>query len=33
LHRFAIERVISINTTAQGGNASLLSLREEEEES
>ena len=31
LYRFATERVISINTTAQGGNASLLSLQEEEE--
>ncbi|MDX1431697.1 MAG: bifunctional proline dehydrogenase/L-glutamate gamma-semialdehyde dehydrogenase PutA [Gammaproteobacteria bacterium] len=28
LHRFATERVISINTTAQGGNASLMSLEE-----
>jgi RHH-type proline utilization regulon transcriptional repressor/proline dehydrogenase/delta 1-pyrroline-5-carboxylate dehydrogenase len=29
LHRFAIERVISIDTTAAGGNASLLSLEDE----
>ncbi len=26
LHRFAVERVVSTNTTAAGGNASLLSL-------
>jgi len=26
LHRFAVERTLSINTTASGGNASLLSL-------
>jgi len=29
LHRFATERALSINTTAQGGNASLLSLQDE----
>ena len=29
LHRFAVERTLSINTTASGGNASLLSLRDE----
>ncbi|HLS67755.1 MAG TPA: bifunctional proline dehydrogenase/L-glutamate gamma-semialdehyde dehydrogenase PutA [Kiloniellales bacterium] len=29
LHRFASERVISIDTTAAGGNASLMSLEEE----
>lgn len=29
LHRFATEKVISIDTTAAGGNASLLSLEEE----
>ncbi|MDF2096595.1 bifunctional proline dehydrogenase/L-glutamate gamma-semialdehyde dehydrogenase PutA [Aquibaculum arenosum] len=29
LHRFATERVISIDTTAAGGNASLMSLDEE----
>jgi len=29
LHRFATERTLTINTTAQGGNASLLSLQEE----
>ena len=28
LHRFATERSLSINTTAQGGNASLMSLQE-----
>jgi RHH-type proline utilization regulon transcriptional repressor/proline dehydrogenase/delta 1-pyrroline-5-carboxylate dehydrogenase len=28
LHRFATERVVSVNTTAQGGNATLLSLEE-----
>jgi len=26
LHRFATERTLSVNTTAAGGNASLLSL-------
>ena len=26
LHRFATERVVAIDTTAQGGNASLLAL-------
>jgi len=29
LHRFATERSLSINTTAQGGNASLMSLDED----
>jgi len=29
LHRFATERTLSIDTTAAGGNASLLSLQEE----
>ena len=29
LHRFATERSLSINTTAQGGNASLMSLQED----
>jgi RHH-type proline utilization regulon transcriptional repressor/proline dehydrogenase/delta 1-pyrroline-5-carboxylate dehydrogenase len=29
LHRFAIERTTSINTTAAGGNATLLSMAEE----
>ena len=29
LHRFATERALSIDTTASGGNASLLSLNEE----
>ena len=29
LFRFATERTLSINTTAQGGNASLMSLQEE----
>jgi RHH-type transcriptional regulator, proline utilization regulon repressor / proline dehydrogenase / delta 1-pyrroline-5-carboxylate dehydrogenase len=28
LHRFAVERVVSTDTTAAGGNASLLSLQE-----
>ena len=28
LHRFAVERVVSIDTTAAGGNASLLSLQD-----
>ncbi|MFK7839437.1 MAG: bifunctional proline dehydrogenase/L-glutamate gamma-semialdehyde dehydrogenase PutA [Bdellovibrionales bacterium] len=28
LHRFATERVVSVNTTASGGNASLVSLEE-----
>ena len=28
LHRFATERSLSVNTTAQGGNASLMSLDE-----
>jgi len=30
LHRFAVERSLSYNITAQGGNAALLSLGEEE---
>ena len=30
LHRFASERVLTINTTAVGGNASLLSINEDE---
>ncbi|MEI9983568.1 MAG: aldehyde dehydrogenase family protein [Aliidongia sp.] len=30
LARFAVERVISVDTTAAGGNASLLSLAEGE---
>ena len=29
LHRFAVERTAAIDTTAQGGNATLLSLGEE----
>jgi RHH-type transcriptional regulator, proline utilization regulon repressor / proline dehydrogenase / delta 1-pyrroline-5-carboxylate dehydrogenase len=29
LHRFAVERTLSIDTTASGGNATLLSLQEE----
>ena len=29
LHRFAVERSLSVNTTAIGGNATLLSLGEE----
>ena len=29
LHRFATERTLSVDTTASGGNASLLSLNEE----
>ena len=29
LHRFAVERTLTIDTTAAGGNASLLSLQEE----
>ena len=31
LHRFATERVLSIDTTASGGNASLLSLADDED--
>ena len=31
LHRFATERTLSIDTTAAGGNATLLSLQEEKE--
>ena len=31
LHRFATERTLSVNTTAAGGNASLVSLEESEE--
>lgn len=30
LHRFAVERVVSTDTTAAGGNASLMSLQEDE---
>jgi len=30
LHRFAVERTLSVNTTAQGGNATLMSLKEED---
>jgi RHH-type proline utilization regulon transcriptional repressor/proline dehydrogenase/delta 1-pyrroline-5-carboxylate dehydrogenase len=30
LHRFATERAISINTAAVGGNASLLSLDDDQ---
>jgi RHH-type proline utilization regulon transcriptional repressor/proline dehydrogenase/delta 1-pyrroline-5-carboxylate dehydrogenase len=30
LHRFATERTLTVDTTAAGGNASLLSLQEEE---
>jgi RHH-type proline utilization regulon transcriptional repressor/proline dehydrogenase/delta 1-pyrroline-5-carboxylate dehydrogenase len=30
LHRFATERVLSIDTTAAGGNASLMSLKEDD---
>jgi len=29
LHRFAVERTLSVDTTASGGNASLLSLQED----
>ena len=29
LHRFATERVVAVDTTAAGGNASLMSLQEE----
>jgi RHH-type transcriptional regulator, proline utilization regulon repressor / proline dehydrogenase / delta 1-pyrroline-5-carboxylate dehydrogenase len=29
LHRFATERTVSIDTTAAGGNATLLSLQED----
>jgi len=29
LYRFALERTLSVDTTAAGGNASLLSLQEE----
>jgi RHH-type proline utilization regulon transcriptional repressor/proline dehydrogenase/delta 1-pyrroline-5-carboxylate dehydrogenase len=31
LHRFATERTVSVDTTAAGGNATLLSLQEETE--
>jgi RHH-type proline utilization regulon transcriptional repressor/proline dehydrogenase/delta 1-pyrroline-5-carboxylate dehydrogenase len=31
LHRFAVERTTSTDTTAAGGNASLLTLQEENE--
>jgi RHH-type proline utilization regulon transcriptional repressor/proline dehydrogenase/delta 1-pyrroline-5-carboxylate dehydrogenase len=30
LHRFAVERTLSVNTVAMGGNASLLSLADDE---
>ena len=30
LHRFATERTVSINTTASGGNTTLMSLSEED---
>ena len=30
LHRFAVERTLSVNTTAAGGNATLMSLGEGE---
>ena len=30
LARFAVERTLSVNTTAQGGNATLMSLKEED---
>ncbi|HLI13260.1 MAG TPA: bifunctional proline dehydrogenase/L-glutamate gamma-semialdehyde dehydrogenase PutA [Alphaproteobacteria bacterium] len=30
LHRFAVERTLSVNTTAQGGNTALMSLQEED---
>ena len=30
LHRFAVERTLSVNITAQGGNATLMSLKEED---
>ena len=30
LHRFAVERTLSVNTVAMGGNASLLSLTDDE---
>jgi RHH-type proline utilization regulon transcriptional repressor/proline dehydrogenase/delta 1-pyrroline-5-carboxylate dehydrogenase len=33
LHRFAVERAVSIDTTAAGGNASLMTLEEDEPES
>jgi RHH-type proline utilization regulon transcriptional repressor/proline dehydrogenase/delta 1-pyrroline-5-carboxylate dehydrogenase len=29
LHRFAVERTLSVNTTAAGGNATLMSLADE----
>jgi RHH-type proline utilization regulon transcriptional repressor/proline dehydrogenase/delta 1-pyrroline-5-carboxylate dehydrogenase len=32
LHRFATERTLSVDTTAAGGNASLLSLQDDEDE-
>jgi RHH-type transcriptional regulator, proline utilization regulon repressor / proline dehydrogenase / delta 1-pyrroline-5-carboxylate dehydrogenase len=32
LARFAVERTLSVDTTAAGGNASLLSLRDDEEQ-
>jgi RHH-type proline utilization regulon transcriptional repressor/proline dehydrogenase/delta 1-pyrroline-5-carboxylate dehydrogenase len=31
LHGFATERTLSVDTTAAGGNASLLSLRDDED--
>jgi RHH-type proline utilization regulon transcriptional repressor/proline dehydrogenase/delta 1-pyrroline-5-carboxylate dehydrogenase len=31
LHRFAVERTLSVDTTASGGNASLLSLADDED--
>ncbi len=32
LHRFATERVLTIDTTAAGGNASLFAMSEDEDE-
>jgi len=32
LHRFVVERALSVDTTAAGGNASLMSLQDEEDE-
>ena len=31
LHRFATERVLTIDTTAAGGNASLFAMSEDED--
>jgi RHH-type proline utilization regulon transcriptional repressor/proline dehydrogenase/delta 1-pyrroline-5-carboxylate dehydrogenase len=31
LHRFALERTVSVNTTAAGGNAALLAMRAEDQ--